>query len=94
MQPQVSSVPSTYFGTNVFGAFIEDELGAAMIGREVPVEAVMAEVDYPHSDTIYPDVQKAIGSQIDHLSPDAQYKVRRGNAERVFRFTPSGLGQR
>lgn len=94
MQPRVKELPSSYFGTNVFGAFIDDELGAGMIGDVISPRSVMAEVDYPHSDTIWPHVQKSIDSQLNHLSPEDQYLVRRGNAERVFRFRPSGIGQR
>lgn len=94
MQPRIGEVPSAYFGRNIFGAFIEDPLGAAMIGAEISPNSVMAEVDYPHSDTIFPEVRATIDKQLAHLSASDQYLVRRGNAERVFRFTPSGIGAR
>ena len=90
----LKSTPTSYFGKNVFGAFIEDPVGATMIGNELPVEAVMAEVDYPHTDSIFPDVQKTIQEQVSHLTPDQEYMIRRGNAERVFNFKPSGIGKR
>ncbi|MFI6309652.1 amidohydrolase family protein [Nocardia fusca] len=86
--------PSEYFGKNVFGAFIEDPFGASLIGTHLSVEAVMAEVDYPHTDSIFPDVQKVIQDQVPHLTPEQEYLIRRGNAERVFNFVPSGIGQR
>lgn len=84
--------PSEYFGRNMFGCFINDELGAGFIER-LGVDAIMAEVDYPHADTIWPNVQSVIDKHLSGLSAEDQYKVRRSNAERVFRFTPSGLGR-
>ena len=90
----LKSSPTSYFGKHVFGAFIEDPVGASMIGNELPVEAVMAEVDYPHTDSIFPNVKKVMEEQVGHLSAEDQYKVLRGNAERVFRFNASGIGQR
>ena len=51
-------------------------------------------MDYPHTDSIFPEVQKVIQEQVRHLTPEQEYMVRRGNAERVFNFTPSGIGQR
>jgi predicted TIM-barrel fold metal-dependent hydrolase len=90
----LKKTPSAYFGKNVFGAFIEDPFGAAVIGSALPVESVMAEVDYPHTDSIFPNVQKTMQEQLRHLTPTQEYLVRRGNAERVFNFAPSGIGQR
>lgn len=86
-------MPSAYFGVNIFGCFIDDELGSGFIER-LGVDAVMVEVDYPHADTIWPDVRKTIDRQLAHLSAADQHKVRRANAERIFRFTPTALGQR
>ena len=88
-----SQRPTEYFGRNIFGCFIDDPVGASMI-EDLGVDAVMVEVDYPHTDTIWPNVRKVVDSELQHLSSEDQYKVRRGNAERVFRFTPSAIGER
>jgi predicted TIM-barrel fold metal-dependent hydrolase len=85
--------PSDYFGTNIFGCFIRDPFGARFI-EELGIDAIMVEVDYPHADTIWPSVRESIDSQLAHLTPQDQYKLRQGNAERVYGFKPSGLGQR
>ena len=49
----------------------------------------MCETDYPHSDSTWPDCIGAVKAQIEHLAPEVQYKVLRGNAERLYRFTPA-----
>jgi predicted TIM-barrel fold metal-dependent hydrolase len=88
---EVKLTPSQYFGRNIFGCFINDACGSRSIER-LGVDSVMVEVDYPHADTIWPTVRKVIDDQIRHLSQEDQFKVRRGNAERIFDFTPSALG--
>ncbi|MFI0406687.1 amidohydrolase family protein [Actinomadura sp. 3N508] len=85
--------PSDYFGRNVFGAFIDDPVGIRFI-EDLGADAVMCEVDYPHGDSIWPDVRKAIDAQIAGLPEDVQYKLRIANAKRVYGFEPSGLGRR
>jgi predicted TIM-barrel fold metal-dependent hydrolase len=85
--------PSEYLGTNVFGCFIDDGVGAAAI-EQLGVDAVMVEVDYPHADSIWPRVREVVDQQLAHLSPADQRKVRRDNAARLFRFEPSGVGHR
>jgi predicted TIM-barrel fold metal-dependent hydrolase len=85
--------PSEYLGKNVFGCFIDDQVGMRFI-EEMGIDAFMCEVDYPHADSIWPEVRKAIDSQIGHLSEDDQYKLRIGNARRIYGFTPSSIGAR
>ena len=49
----------------------------------------MCETDYPHSDSTWPDSIEVVQKQIAHLTPEQQYKILRGNAERLYRFTPA-----
>lgn len=85
--------PSDHLGRNVFGCFIDDEVGAQWIER-MGVDAFMCEVDYPHADSFWPNVQDELEEQLAGLSKEDQRKLLVTNAERVFRFTPSGLGLR
>jgi predicted TIM-barrel fold metal-dependent hydrolase len=85
--------PSHYFHRQVYGCFIHDPHGAACID-EIGVDKVMIEVDYPHSDSTWPDSRQAAAKSLAHLDDDAVRNVTRGNAERLFRFSPSELGQR
>ena len=52
---------------------------------------VMIEMDYPHSDTTWPHSIKLAQERLNAagLSPEVQYKILRGNAEKLYRFTPS-----
>lgn len=87
----VSEPPSSYFRQHVFGCFIDDPIGARLLDV-IGVDNVMAETDYPHGDSTWPHSHERLVSAIAHLSPDDQYKIARGNAEKLFRFVPSGVG--
>lgn len=76
------------FRDHVFGCFIHDEHGIASID-EIGENNIMCETDYPHSDSTWPDCIQTAREQVAHLSPEVQYKLLRGNAERLYRFTPA-----
>ena len=84
-------VPSELFRRHIYGCFIDEPKGALMI-ESVGVDNVMVEADYPHTDSSWPNSIEISRGQVAHLSPDDQYKVLRGTAERLFRFTPSVPG--
>jgi hypothetical protein len=48
------------------------------------VDNVMFEVDYPHSDSTWPDSRAVAEDTMAGLAPDVVYKLVRGNAIRVF----------
>jgi predicted TIM-barrel fold metal-dependent hydrolase len=76
------------FRDHVFGCFIEDHHGIASIDT-IGEDNIMCETDYPHSDSTWPDCIGTVKRQIGHLAPEVQYKVLRGNAEKLYRFTPA-----
>jgi predicted TIM-barrel fold metal-dependent hydrolase len=76
------------FRDHIYGCFIDDAHGIKNLD-EIGVDNVMCETDYPHSDSTWPDSIKVVQNQIGHLSPEVQYKILRGNAERLYRFTPA-----
>ncbi len=76
------------FKDHVFGCFIHDDHGVASID-ELGEDNIMCETDYPHSDSTWPDCIQTARTQIAHLSPAVQYKILRGNAEKLYRFTPA-----
>jgi len=86
-------LPSSYIRDHVFGCFIEDEFGARNI-ETIGVGNVMSETDYPHADSAWPNSHKSLLSQLQHLNDEQKYRVLRGNAERFFAFTATGVGQR
>lgn len=83
--------PSTYFTKHFYGCFIDDPHGSRCI-HEIGVDNVMMESDYPHSDSTWPTTLVAARKALAGLDAEATYKVSRGNAERVFNFTPSAIG--
>jgi predicted TIM-barrel fold metal-dependent hydrolase len=76
------------FRDHVFGCFIDDAHGIASL-EEIGVDNVMCETDYPHSDSTWPNCIEVVKHRIGHLSEETQYKLLRGNAERLYRFTPA-----
>ncbi|HWE57402.1 MAG TPA: amidohydrolase family protein [Acidimicrobiales bacterium] len=82
------------FRKHVYGCFIDDAHGMRSI-REIGVDNVMIETDYPHSDSTWPNCIEHAHKQlaIADLSDAEKYQILRGNAERVFRFTPAEIPQ-
>jgi predicted TIM-barrel fold metal-dependent hydrolase len=76
------------FREHVYGCFIDDHHGIASID-EIGEDNIMCETDYPHTDSTWPNCIEVVKKQIGHLSPQTQYKILRGNAERLYRFTPA-----
>ncbi len=76
------------FRDHVFGCFIDDAHGIASID-EIGENNIMCETDYPHSDSTWPDSIGVVQRLIKDLPEAQQYKVLRGNAERLYRFTPA-----
>lgn len=75
---------------HVYGCFLDDKAGLKMI-EEVGENNIMVETDYPHSDTTWPDSQKLMNDRVAAagLTDEQIYKILRGNAERLFQFTPA-----
>ncbi len=76
------------FRDHVFGCFIDDAHGIASID-EIGEDNIMCETDYPHSDSTWPNCITSVKDLIGHLPDAVQYKILRGNAERLYRFTPA-----
>ena len=73
---------------HIFGCFIEESSGLRSLDI-IGEDNVMLETDYPHSDTTWPDCIGVAKKLLADLPPETQYKILRGNAERLFRFTPA-----
>jgi predicted TIM-barrel fold metal-dependent hydrolase len=80
-------MPSELFVDHVYGCFIDDPLGLKLLD-EIGVDNVMIEADFPHISTSYPQSMEKAKEGLDGYSSEARWKVLRGNAERVFKFTP------
>lgn len=76
------------FRDHIYGCFIEDELGVAAI-HDIGIDNVMIETDYPHQATSWPDSMDIAQRRLAGFSAEDRFKVLRGNAERLFSFTPA-----
>ncbi len=78
------------FRDHIYGCFLEDRTGMRVLDM-IGEDNVMCESDYPHADTTWPHSVKVARDCMQGLSEDTQYKLLRGNAEKLFRFTPAPL---
>jgi predicted TIM-barrel fold metal-dependent hydrolase len=76
------------FREHVYGCFIEDASGVHNL-QFIGEDNVMLETDYPHTDSTWPRSLEVAHEQLGELPVETQYKIMRGNAERLFRFTPA-----
>jgi len=79
------SKPSDTFKRHFLNCFIDDAFGLQNI-EYIGEDMIAYECDYPHSDTLWPEVPERLWPTINHLT-DAQIdKITHGNAMRFFRF--------
>lgn len=86
--------PSEYFQRNVSVCLVYDPFGASQI-ETIGVDRVLAEADYPHPDSQWPNTAKILEDCLQHLSQEDRNKVLRTNAERLFHLAiaePGRLG--
>lgn len=76
------------FHDHIYGCFIDDIAGIRLLDI-IGVDNVMIETDYPHSDSTWPNSITYAHKQLEGLDDDTKYKILRGNAEKLFRFTPA-----
>jgi predicted TIM-barrel fold metal-dependent hydrolase len=81
-------LPSEVFRDHIYGCFIHDPLGLKMID-EIGADNVMIETDFPHITSWWPHSMAQADEALRGLDDDVRWKVLRGNAERVFKFTPA-----
>jgi predicted TIM-barrel fold metal-dependent hydrolase len=75
--------PSTYYYRQIYGCFLNDAHGLNSLD-EVGVDNVLAETDYPHSDSTWPDTKEIVSGLVGGLSDADAYKVLRGNAIKLL----------
>ncbi len=88
---QQERLPSEVFRDHVYGCFIHDPVGLKLLD-ELGVDNVMIETDFPHNSTWFPHSMPKANESLAGLREDVRWKILRGNAERVFSFTPTEPG--
>ena len=81
--------PSEVFREHILTCFIEDNVGLAN-RHAIGVDNVCVEVDYPHSDCLWPDMPEALWRSLQSVPggiPDDEIdKITHGNVLRHYRF--------
>jgi predicted TIM-barrel fold metal-dependent hydrolase len=83
----IPAPPSQYFRTNMYVTFFSDEFGLRNLDAIGP-DNVLAETDYPHSDSTWPDSLATVNGQLAAagISGPTAEKVLRGNAAQLFQL--------
>jgi len=81
--------PSDLFRKHMWGCFIDDEFGVQNLDK-IGEDKVMLEIDYPHSDSNWPDSRKRASEVLADLPDDVVTKITETNARELFRFPRLG----
>jgi predicted TIM-barrel fold metal-dependent hydrolase len=90
-----SKMPSEVFMEHVVLCYISDAVGVKL-ARDIGVDRITVEVDYPHSDTIWPQAPERLKSEFDGSDlTDAEINaITHENAMRFFRYDPFSVRPR
>lgn len=84
--PAQAPTPMELVRRNFAFTSIEDPAAFRMLDL-IGEDSVMVETDYPHFDSTWPDSQKMIRTELQHLPADVIRKVCYENAARIYRHT-------
>jgi predicted TIM-barrel fold metal-dependent hydrolase len=77
--------PSEVFARNMYACMIEEPLGLTYY-KDIGVDRILMETDYPHSDSTYPYTQKSAEEVFAGIPDDVVEAVSHANAERLFNW--------
>ncbi|WP_040795882.1 amidohydrolase family protein [Nocardia higoensis] len=77
--------PSELFGAHFWGCFIDDVHGVGS-RHAIGVDNILVEVDYPHSDSNWPNSRKRIAENLVDVPDDEVHKIVELNARRLLGF--------
>jgi predicted TIM-barrel fold metal-dependent hydrolase len=84
--------PSEIFKAHMYSCFFEDFAGVRALAELNMLDNIMIEMDYPHSDSTWPNSLEIAERQVASLSPEDSYKVLQGTALKVHpTFKPAVL---
>ncbi|MDP9820759.1 amidohydrolase family protein [Nocardioides massiliensis] len=81
--------PSDLFYEHFWGCFIDDVHGIKNLGDkpgEIRADRVMLEIDYPHSDSNWPNSRKRAAETLVDLPDEDCHKITELNARKILRF--------
>jgi predicted TIM-barrel fold metal-dependent hydrolase len=77
------------FKDQIFACFFEDFAGMKAVKDLGAVDNVLIEMDYPHTDSTWPDSINVALKQVAGLTDEEKWKVLAGNAMKLHDFTPA-----
>lgn len=77
--------PSDLFRQHFYGCFIDDEHGVEN-RHAIGVDRITLEIDYPHSDSNWPNSRKRAAEVLAHVPDDEVSLIVEENARRMLRF--------
>ncbi|EIV91588.1 amidohydrolase family protein [Frankia sp. QA3] len=80
--------PSDLFRKHFWGCFIEDKSGLRN-RHEIGIDRIMLEIDYPHSDSTWPNSRKIAADLMQDIPDDEVAKIVEDNARTLYRFPRS-----
>jgi predicted TIM-barrel fold metal-dependent hydrolase len=83
-------IPSDVFREHFLTCFVDDKFGLANVDF-IGEDNIAYECDYPHSDTLWPEVPERLFASIKHLPDNVINKITYGNALKRFNFDAIGL---
>jgi len=79
--------PSELFYEHFWGCFIDDVHGLANLGGDgIRTDRVMLEIDYPHSDSNWPNSRKRAAETLADLPDEDCHKITELNARKILRL--------
>jgi predicted TIM-barrel fold metal-dependent hydrolase len=79
--------PSEIFKKHIITCFIDEKFGLKNLG-DMNSKMVCLEVDYPHSDTLWPNSPEYFWEAAKDLAPDVIDAITHGNVMREFSYDP------
>lgn len=77
--------PSELLRKHFWGCYIDDRFGLKN-RHEIGVDRICVEVDYPHSDSMWPNSRKVIAETLLDVPDDEAHRIVELNAREVFNF--------
>lgn len=78
--------PSEYFKTNFYACFWFERENLAETARQVGIDNVMFETDFPHPNCLYPDPMGYLSPGLQKLTRDERSKILGGNAAKLYKI--------
>lgn len=77
--------PSDLFRKHIWGCFIDDVHGVES-RHLIGVDNILVEVDYPHSDSNWPNSRKRVAENLVGVPDDEAHRIVELNARALLRF--------